>query len=275
MKKRIINQFQGFLRTPSIFLQNFLGLILFHKNLETPHILPDTLELNEIRKNTVLGKRVEQFFKAAIEADENFKVVANNIQIQNDKRTLGELDFILKDLKTFKLFHIELMYKYYVYDPLIPVEMERWIGPNRNDTLLQKIEKVKTNQFPLLKTPEAKKFLNSINIDSVGIQQQICFKASLFIPKELSTYNFPHINKECIIGFWVHLKDFSKYNKTSFKFFAPEKQDWPVDPKYGKEWFNFMEISEQIQILHLRNKSPIIWIKKPNGSFERIIVVWW
>ena len=276
MTNRIIQQFQGFIDTPAIFLKHEIyGLSLFHKSLEMPSECSNTADTKNFSKNTVLGKRVEQFFKIAIEADANFNMIAHNIQIQSEKRTLGELDFVLEDLSENQILHVELMYKFYVYDPEIRVEMERWIGPNRKDTLLRKIEKVKTNQFPLLHTPEAEKYLRSINLKKEDIQQEICFKASLFIPESLMGVNLSHINKKCIAGCWLHLKDFSKYDQTGFQFFAPEKQDWPIDPKYGEDWCSFKEIVEQIKNLHLRKKSPLIWINKPVGSFEKLIVVWW
>ncbi len=276
MTNRIFNQFLGFIKTPSLFLsRDILDLSLFHKSLEILNISIDTIENIHFSENTVLGKRVEHFFKTLVTANENFKLLANNIQIHNKDRTLGELDFIVKDLRENHIFHVELMYKFYVYDPEISIEMERWIGPNRKDSLLQKIEKVKSKQFPLINSPEAKKFLNTMNISAETIQQEICFKASLFIPKQLSTYNFPHINNECIIGFWVHLNDFKEFELLHFQFFAPEKQDWPIDPKYGEVWYDFKEVSEEIKKLHMRKRSPLIWIKKPNAQFERIMVVWW
>ncbi|WP_051227916.1 DUF1853 family protein [Gillisia sp. JM1] len=276
MYNRIENQFEGFIKTPSIFENsNYNGFKVFKFPDKISYTSSNKILEKDFSENLVLGKRVEYFFLAAIKDSSEHQIIANNIQISDKHRTLGELDFIVMELETSKILHIELMYKFYVYDPEVPIEMERWIGPNRRDSLLQKIEKVKTNQFPLLHTPETEKYLKSIDIGSKDIQQEICFKSSLFIPKKLKSYNFSHINKECIVGFWVHLKDFSEYNQDGLEFFAPEKQDWPIDPKNGDEWFSFKEVGEQIQNLHLRKKSPIIWIKKIDGSFERIIVVWW
>ena len=276
MYERTRYQFEGFINTSSIFRDSkFMGLNLF-KFPENLTYLPSKGILEKgVFKNLVLGKRVENFFLEAINTSKNYQIVANNIQISDNHRTLGELDFILKEIESSRLLHIELMYKFYIYDPEITTEMERWIGPNRKDSLLQKIEKVKENQFPLLYKSETKEYLQSINIDSGDIQQEICFKASLFIPKELKSYNFPHINEECILGFWIRLKDFRAYNQEGFQFFSPEKQDWPIEPKFGEEWNNYTTIYNQIQDLHLRNKSPLIWIKNPHGNFERIIVVWW
>ncbi len=276
MYNRIENQFEGFINTPSIFENSkYSGFTLFVFPNKISFTSSNQILDKNFSKNLVLGKRVEYFFLAAIKDSGEYQIIAHNIQINDKDRTLGELDFILKDIETSKLLHIELMYKFYVYDPEITIEMERWIGPNRKDSLLQKVEKVKENQFPLLYNPETKEYLQSINIDSEDIQQEICFKASLFIPKELKSYYFPYINIECIIGFWIHLNDLRDYNQEGFQFFSPEKQDWPIDPKYGEEWNNYITIYSQIQDLHLRNKSPLIWIKNPDGNFERIIVVWW
>jgi len=276
MYNRLRYQFEGFIRTPSIFEDSeYSGFTFFKFFNEIPYTSLEHINEKTFSKNLVLGKRVEYFFLAAIKASPEYQILANNIQINNSNRTLGELDFIIKEVKTLKLFHIELMYKFYVYDPKIGNEMERWIGPNRKDSLLQKIEKVKKNQFPLLHAPETKKFLESIDISAEDIQQQICFKASLFIPKHLKAIDFLYINKDCIAGFWVYLHDFSNYNQEGFQFFAPEKQDWPIDPINAADWFSFKEVEKQIQDLHSKKKSPLIWVKKIDGSFERIIVVWW
>ncbi len=276
MHNRTYFQFQGFVNTPSIFLDsNFLGLTLFKWNSKNFDITSALTELKEFPGNLVLGKRVEHFFKAMVPTTGDYQVLGNNIQIHNQERTLGEFDFILKDLINSQILHVELMYKFYVYDPEFSLEMERWIGPNRKDSLLHKIQKVKKNQFPLIYTPEAREVLSSLNVESDTIHQQIYFKATLFIPEKLSQQKFHHINEKCISGFWYHLKEVIKFDQSAFQFYAPEKQDWPIDPKHGELWFSYAEILQQIQELHLRKKSPLIWIKKPQGEFQKMIVVWW
>lgn len=276
MKNRILNQFIGFLNTPSLICNpNNIGFSIFSfKDIPLKNIIS---EINSISfsNNLVLGKRIELFFESAIISSEQFQLIAKNIQIQNKERTLGELDFILQDLTSSQYLHIELMYKFYIYDPEISEETARWIGPNRKDSFLQKLEKVKNNQFPLLYTKESQQYLRSLELETEEIQQKICFKATLFIPQNLQDHEFEEINDECICGFWIHLKDFEKYGKSSLQFYAPEKQDWPVSPSYGECWYGFEAILNQIRELHSRNKSPLIWVRKPNGIFERIIVVWW
>jgi len=277
MKSRNVNQFIGFLNIPSILSvsNNTHGFSIFNFDGIPSDKLNSEIYSISFSKNLVLGKRIELFFKSAINSSEEFQLIANNIQIQNKERTLGELDFIIKDLVSTQFLHIELMYKFYIYDPEIPEEIARWIGPNRKDSFLEKLEKVKNNQFSLLYTTEAREYLRSLGLETEEIKQKICFKATLFIPKHLQNHKFKDINNECIAGFWFHFKDFEKYDGANFQFYAPEKQDWPINPIYGESWFSYEEILTQVKELHLRKKSPLIWIRKPNKIFERIIVVWW
>lgn len=276
MKNRIFCQFQGFVNTPSIFFdKNYSELSLFHWKPVKKDLASAFDKIDALSKNLVLGKRVEYFFKALLNNSERFQLLGNNVQIHNEQRTLGEFDFFIKDHKTLEILHIELMYKFYVYDPKQPTEIESWIGPNRKDSLIRKITKVKVSQFPLLNSPEAKKYLNHLEIHADNIQQQILFKALLFIPETYENHNFEHINRQCIAGYWYHFSELKKFCDLNYQFYAPEKQDWPIDPAHGEVWFSHSEIEEQIKALHKRKKSPLIWIKKSNSTYEKMIVVWW
>jgi hypothetical protein len=276
MKNRLENQFEGFLSTSSLWKGTFYDL----KQFEFPEIkiknnLNILSHLPSLATNFVLGKRMESFFELMIRHSSTYKLLAHNIQISKEKITLGELDFLLKNLQNKQVSHIEMVYKFYVYDPSFSSEMQRWIGPNRRDTLLQKAEKLKEKQFPLLFKPETKNLLNSLGLDSAEILQQTCFKAHLFVPKKLQDKYFSHINNKCIAGTWLHFKDFTSAEYRDFKFYAPKKQDWPILPKHGETWYNHSEIIKQIEILFKKNKSPLIWVKKPGNTYERTLVVWW
>ena len=275
---RISYQFIGFLKTPDIFPNNsFTGI--------EPYILPhfkyeeieESLKEIVLPNTLVMGKRMEHFFKAVISESSDKALIAHNIQLHQNKTTLGELDFLIKDLTKNKMLHVELMYKIYVYDPTFPteIEMQRWIGPNRKDSLIEKLEKVKNHQLPQLHSSAAKQFLETLQVSAETIDQHICFKAKLFIPKHLEAYQFPVINNQCIVGYWYTVKQFNAEMTEAYKFFAPEKQDWPSDPENNNTWITVAEINKEIQAMHLQKKSPLIWISKPTGEFESAIVVWW
>ena len=46
------------------------------------------------------------------------------------------------------MIHLEIVYKFYLYDNTIGTsEIDHWIGPNRNDSLREKLEKLKSKRF--------------------------------------------------------------------------------------------------------------------------------
>ena len=107
----------------------------------------------------VLGKRAEIFFAEAIRQSSHYDLIAQNLQLIHNKQTLGEFDFFLKEQNTQQSLHVELVYKFYVYDSSFKQQLDRWIGPNRKDSLLKKIEHIKSHQFPLLFREESQELL--------------------------------------------------------------------------------------------------------------------
>ena len=85
-------QYQGYLETEPLFTTE--------NNPFSQHLFKlarSTKAINiEVKENLMLGKRVEVFFKLQIEATNSYQIILENIQIQKEKRTIGELDFILK-----------------------------------------------------------------------------------------------------------------------------------------------------------------------------------
>ncbi|SKB31766.1 hypothetical protein SAMN05660776_0335 [Salegentibacter holothuriorum] len=276
MQNRIANQFEGFINTPPLWKKDFQGIQQFElSEIINPLQKPIAEDLPSLSSNFVMGKRVERFFEWIIRQNQDYKLLAENKQVSRDKITLGELDFLLKDLIKKQVYHVEMVYKFYVYDPSFSKETQRWIGPNRKDSLLQKTEKLKKKQFPLLFKPETKGLLKSLNLNAKETLQQTCFKANLFVPRELQDQEYSEINNDCIAGSWLHFKDFKISSYKNFEYYAPKKQDWPILPKYGETWFSHLEIIDQIEMLFESKKAPLIWIKKPGNTYERLFVVWW
>lgn len=278
MENRLHHQLQGFIETPLLWKNKDLFDL---EQFEIPSfILPEDLNIEEelpsLNSNFVLGKRMERYFELLLKFSEGWQILEKNVQIQKDKITIGELDFLLKNSSSAgKIFHVELVYKFYVYDPSLKKETSRWIGPNRNDSLLQKISKLKQQQFPLLFNPATQYKLKYLSLSRESIKQEVCFKAQLFVPKEMINNKFSGINEDCICGYWIRMEMFSSEEFRSFKYAFPIKQDWPVSPGNNKDWISYSEVKEKIQEAHLNKKSPLIWVKKGDLMFEKFFVVWW
>ncbi|WP_295983015.1 DUF1853 family protein, partial [uncultured Algibacter sp.] len=125
----IQKRYEGFLKTPFLRINDAVY------NLDQFKI---TSKFNKIKialeKNLRLGKYVEQLVSFELAQQNNISVLAENIQIQDGKITLGELDCLL--LKNNKPIHLEVIYKFYLYDATVgESEIDHFIGPNRKDSL--------------------------------------------------------------------------------------------------------------------------------------------
>lgn len=272
----ILDQFCGFLNTPDIFPgKNLLDVNTFNfPDLKINEKL--IVELNNLDdpRNSVLGKRMESFFEIAIKHSARYDLIASNIQIIENKQTLGELDFLIYDNDISRALHIELVYKLYVYDPTFPSGMQRWIGPNRRDSFLKKLEKLKSKQFPLLFKPETFKYLDKLGVKPEMIEQKLCFKAQLFSTENKPLDNPEIINSNCIKGSWYKLDEFLKMNWEENLFYSPKKKDWSCDPEDNNHWIGHKELLENIEFLFKKNKAPLVWMKTKSG-FQRFFIVWW
>lgn len=277
MGQRIKEQFRGFLNTPPLWLDRApFGMMQFEIPGIAETYFPNSAnEIPQLSSTFVLGKRIELFFDHLLAQSAKFEVIAKNLQIFKAKVTVGELDFLIKNLENDSIFHIELVYKFYIYDPSITDKAARWIGPNRKDSLLKKITRLKDYQLPLLQKEETHEMLNSYNLLTYNIEQQVCFKATLFLPKGFEQTQISGINTSCIAGYWIRFSDFSNSEYGNNLFHAPAKQDWPIDPATNEEWIGYTDFRIKILELIKKDRSPLVWMQVNNISYERFFVVWW
>ena len=266
--KHIQLQFQGFLKT--LFLwqnHDLMGL----KQLELPKA--DDFAFNKpLPNNLRLGKRVERFVSAELKRYKNISICCENLQIQQEKITLGELDCILK-WQDFPI-HLEIVFKFYLYDARVGTnEIEHWIGPNRNDTLIKKLNKLKNKQLPLLHNASTKYILEDLNLKVSQIKQLVYFKAQLFLPYESETPKFSLLNKDCLKGFYVHFSELRQFENC--KFFIPGKVNWLMEVQIQIDWLPFALFQEKIEQLIKNKVSSLCWIRFPNGTSQKFFVVWW
>ncbi|PCI33258.1 MAG: hypothetical protein COB60_08195 [Flavobacteriaceae bacterium] len=265
--KNIQLQYQGFLNTHLLWKQHVVYNLL---QLELPHL--QCQQLTELYvPNLRLGKRVEQFVITALKQDKTIKILAQNVQIQNKKITVGELDCILR--KIDRPIHLEIVYKFYLYDATVGGnELAHWIGPNRNDNLLKKLSKLRDQQLPLLFNKHAKETLIALNLKSEDLLQRVCFKAQLFVPYK-SEISFNLLNKDCVQGFYVHFSALEQFSLC--KFYTPKKMDWLLEVQTQVPWQSFTIFYEDVTVLIAAQRAPLCWIKFPNGDLQKFFIVWW
>ena len=260
-------RFDGFRNTSYLW-----GTLLEGLSMYTPDEL-STIDYPKVDTSSHirLGKLIEQFVLYELEQDESTILLKSNVQVFRDKTTIGELDCLIKHLA--ENIHLEIVYKFYLYDPSFSTELNRWIGPNRNDSLVQKLDKLKKKQLPLLFQPETAKILNDLNLKSAEFKQKVCFKAQLFVPFQSLNSSFQLVNNDCIKGFYIHRKDLSLF--ANHTYYVPSRLDWLVDPHPDVDWISTEVFQNEISELLTSKKSPLCWMKSTQGNIQKFFVVWW
>lgn len=267
MKKNQL-QYNGFYETAVLWTGDLgMGLEQIEISAKTTSHFPEVLP-NYLR----LGKCVERFVSHQLKQEESILILAENIQIHQHKITLGELDCIL--MKGRQAIHLEVIYKFYLYDDTAGnSELAHWIGPNRKDSLLQKLTKLREKQLPLLYHEETKKYIDSIDLNVTDIKQQVNFKAQLFVPLTNLNPPFNLLNPACISGFYIFKKQLDQF--CNFKFFIPSKIDWLQLPNSNVNWLSFEEFTKKITPFFEQKIAPLCWLKSSKGDLQKFFMVWW
>ncbi|SDH65139.1 DUF1853 family protein [Winogradskyella thalassocola] len=269
MDRSTILRYRGYVKTPSLFRTNGLPEI---NQIEL------SSEFEAIRedvkfKNQRLGKLVEEFVFYQLKQQPNVKWIVENLQIQKERKTIGELDalYFLND----KPIHLEVVYKFYLYDTLKSYEepLSYWIGPNRKDSLCYKLDKLKNKQYPLLFQNETSKELNKYNIDTADVLQKLCFKAQLFLPYNDSKINFEILNENCVSGIYISFHTMSIFK--TLKFYMPQKLDWLVLPHNNVLWQDYETTKIKILDNIEERRSPLVWLKYSETKFVKCFITFW
>lgn len=226
----------------------------------------------QLPSNLRLGHLVEKIVSELIKSSTNYQVIYENVQVIEAKKTIGEIDFIIEDQNLRQLIHLEVAYKFYLFDPSISSEpINNWIGPNRNDSLKEKLEKVKKKQFPLLYHKAAKSKLKNIGIDEVS--QALCLLASLFIPYGYKA-SFSPIYEKAIKGYYLNIATFIGLDHSAKTYYLPSKKEWGMDPAKNETWTIFNGIEEYLNTSIKEKKATLCWQKQGN-SYLAFFIVWW
>lgn len=225
-------------------------------------------------KSLKFGYAIEHILQALLQHSPSVRVLCSNLQINSQERTLGEFDFIISDRG--KLIHLETACKFYLYDPENNrSELSEWIGPNQKDSLLRKLNRIKDHQLPLIKTSEAQKALSGFGIESTQLDQQVIFRAVLFLPHfHPAEINISPLNEDAICGTYFHYSHLNEFKESKF-YWLVHKLDWIIEPHTNVDWITLSELKTKIRTQLENQNSVYIWKKDPKGLISRHFITWW
>jgi len=187
----------------------------------------------------------------------DFEILQRNLVIEEDKHTLGELDFLLRDIKRNKTIHLEVAVKFFLglnddqSDDLNHKANQNtgssihWFGPNLNDRLDIKLDKLFNKQIRLSENEITKRILKEMGLTID--EHWVLLKGRLF--KEDNTLN----KQQC----WLTLSDFANYkDQASSQWIILPKTYWLAELSHIN--YNFLpnEIHQKDEIIEIINKAP-------------------
>ena len=199
------------LRSPSLFDAPMMGFPsgdFFRKiDVDASSIVwPEPSDWHRFR----LGRHFEQLWQAALNADPATEVLACNLAVRNQQRTLGEFDLVVRHCGEIE--HWELAVKFYLASCPKPA-FEDWFGPNPTDHLKGKFEHLTKRQLRLGQSPDGRKALALLGGESLCPTKAIV-KGRLFYPfDEWKTADWASdapLNPNHLAGWWIPKNDLIK-----------------------------------------------------------------
>lgn len=275
--ENFLQQYQAFLQGGDLFAHQAQPTFLpFTTALPTPL---DTAILEHwqrvIPPRLVLGKRVEFFLLHYLEQQPHLEVLTHNLQIIQEKLTLGELDFLYYNKEQQQHYHLEQVYKFYIYYPTEGEDLEHWRGPNNKDSLVEKLDKLSQKQFPLLQHPATQAQLQALGIPTDNILPQLSFKAALFTPWQQPFPSDSSLHPACWKGYWLTYEAFLQQDWQDCLFWVLDKKNWGIAPPVEESWLSLQEARVAIKSWLDRERAPLCWVKTREGKFLQFFVLWW
>ena len=168
---------------------------LFSNQDKVPHEIQTYLSKMPYFK---LGHYFENLIAYWLIIHPNFEILEKNLIITSDKRTVGELDFIIKELSSGKIIHLEVAVKFFL--KLVHNSKANYFGPNLKDNLELKFNKLFEKQIELSNLDITKHELKDRNLTID--EHWVILKGKLY------THDDSLENKHS----WMSIKSFEDYN---------------------------------------------------------------
>lgn len=166
-------------------------------------------------KSHRLGHYFETLMAFWLQTTPGYELLLNQFPLRNQHTTLGEIDYLVRDLNTGKIIHIEVAVKFYLGKDGLN-HMANWHGPGLKDRLDKKFDHLCSHQTQL-----SRKYPGLVPYD---VDEYACIiKGRLFYPPDIKAETtFTHPNH--LHGHWHNYSDNSAEHGINYS--QLKKKDW-------------------------------------------------
>lgn len=180
-----------------------------------------------LNANQKLGHLYEDTLRLLLDASDQLELLADHVQVfDRNQITLGEMDYILRDVRTRKVFQLELAVKFYLGVPT--ADGWNFPGPDPHDNWQRKLKRMRTHQLSLAQRPEALSLLRERwGSEEVEVRQLIY--GCIFQPMGVAECPLPEsVRTDCRKGRWLYEQDWERFFSGVSEVCIVPKPLWPV-----------------------------------------------
>ncbi len=235
--------------------------VFFLKLLSELNNNPDELiDFIEEKNSHLLGKYFETLIEFSFIKSPSKDLLATNLQINRGGNTIGELDFIYKDLITNEIIHLETSGKFFIALPNSKKTLI-FLGPNPNDSLGKKLQKIKQTQINLTTKPETKVVLKHIGVMS-EVAPKVLFKGYAFYHFNSSSKS-PLFSHNHFTGVFARISEIENIKDDVLMWKILRRNEWvsPFVTKEKSELQQWEAILERIENYFTKENYPLLIAK--------------
>jgi len=216
------------LLTAPLLCDQIAGNAAFDRNQLQLESVP--LDLSRLNFQQKLGHLYEDSLRQLLQRSPRFDLLASHLQVFDaEQRTIGELDYLLRERASGKCIQLELAVKFYL---ALPLEHGwHYPGPNPIDNWSRKYHRLDSHQLTLCQRPEAQALLRQrYQVDSIDAQHLIY--GVIFRPLNAANAPLPDtVNPQCRQGSWLYCREWDQHFSQIEHMWLIPKALWPVDFK--------------------------------------------
>ncbi len=184
----------------------------------------------------------------------NLNIIAQNLQLQDDKQTVGELDLVFEYLGKF--YHWELSVKFYA-NTFQKNSEASWVGPLKKDTLQRKFNRLFEHQLPLItRAREVLDIPTQTKINSYPFVKGVLFHHVNSFGDDQALPQ--RVNPLCLQKKWLEVKNIENYFTSLPSHFAVlSKLQWFSETVY-EDWHILRSQHQILEILKQTNRPQLI-----------------
>ncbi len=213
-----------------------------------------------------LGKYAEELLSFYFQKSTKYTLLGYNMQLIDDKLTVGEIDYLLQEKRTGNRIHLELAIKFFLK---IKIDGEyQWIGPSTKDNLSKKKTKLLKHQLKLVSNYNR---LLPFEFQNNEFTPQLLLKGAEFISFE--AYD---VGKNTLKNaWWIHWEALENVKQENQLYsIIPNRKDWIFPFNKRLERVNFQQLKlEILDYLELQNEIMISRFQADGRPIDRGFVV--